>query len=160
MKTVIIILHLFSNGKAIEVSTPFVCYPNSKEDGPSIVRFNSKEYTVYENFSKVLELWKLALGETESHELKYRADRNKRDIVGIVENGNEEGVLLKVYAEEPKDMQSWVNEGPFYIVKTKALYFENDACRNEFLVHSIGDDTNEYIDSNGIIWTIIKETIQ
>lgn len=155
MKTVIIILHLFSNGKAIEVSTPFVCYPNSKEDGPSIVRFNSKEYAVYENFSKILELWTLALGETEPQELKYLTDRNQRKEKGIVESGNEEGVLLEVSSENPEDMKTWDRKGPFYIIKTKVFYFENDVYRNEFLAHSI-DNEDEYEDSEGRIWRLIS----
>ena len=155
MKTITITLYLFSNGKAIKVTTPFDFYPNSKEDGPSIVSFNSKKYAVRENFSQVLKLWKDAIGETEPQELKYMTDRNQRKEKGIVESGNEEGVLLEVIPENPKDMKTWDSKGPFYIIKTKAFYFENDVYRNEFLAHSIDND-DEYEDSEGRIWRLIS----
>ena len=54
-----------------------------------------------------------------------------------------------------EDMKTWDRKGPFYIIKTKVFYFENDVYRNEFLARSIDND-DEYEDSEGRIWRLIS----
>lgn len=78
-----------------------------------------------------------------------------RELVGIANNGSNQGEIIKIVIDDLFIKPHLTNKGPFLVVLTNKRKENNELKWDEYPIHAT-DDPKVYIDSRGVTWTLIK----
>ena len=78
-----------------------------------------------------------------------------RELVGIANNGSNQGEIIKIVIDDFFIKPHLINKGPFLVVLTNKRKENNELKWDEYPIHAT-EDPKVYIDSRGVTWTLIK----